>query len=337
MGIYDADGFYTHEEGDAAAPGGLFSALLNFPPIGAAIKAYVDARILLVNANPVDATIAAAIALGSSLTRAEVEKLRYRRNLIHNGAFRVNQRAAVSGTSLAVSDFFFDRWRSTVAANPVTWVTAPQGQSITVPASKGIRQTVERANVSAGVHRLSWVGSAQARVYNAGAGAPALASGPLTVTLDGLDDVRVEFGPGTVSQVQLEFGPQVTPFERIGLGEELALCQRYYWQWRASAPFDKSGVPFGFQLTTTSAKCTLRLPVDMRVLPTLSWTGMLWGDEIVFNAGLTALNLDGQNAPTARGMFSITANWSGAQGAVYRPGTLSGANSSAFMALSAEF
>lgn len=65
MGTYDADGFYDHAETDAAAPGGEFSALLNLPPEGDVIRAYVASQILALSTNPVDATVAAAITSGT--------------------------------------------------------------------------------------------------------------------------------------------------------------------------------------------------------------------------------------------------------------------------------
>ena len=64
--------------------------------------------------------------------------------------------------------------------------------------------------------------------------------------------------------VQLEVGPQATAFEHRSFGDELALCQRYYYQ---IAPPEAESV-IGDSLNYDSQDhCTLRFPVEMRVEP----------------------------------------------------------------------
>ena len=66
----------------------------------------------------------------------------------------------------------------------------------------------------------------------------------------------------SISNIQLEKGSTATPFEFRHYGQELALCQRYYWQ-------DPNGVGgTGFINTTTTAQTVnISFPTTMRVSP----------------------------------------------------------------------
>src|SRR5690606_34681461 len=85
------------------------------------------------------------------------------RNKVRNATFRVNQREAVSGTSLGVDQYFLDGWKSISSSNPVTWVGGADnsGRILTIPSSKAIRQTIERADIPAGTYVLSIIGTSQ--------------------------------------------------------------------------------------------------------------------------------------------------------------------------------
>jgi hypothetical protein len=68
-----------------------------------------------------------------------------------------------------------------------------------------------------------------------------------------------------IAQVQLEEGSVATPFENRPYGLELSLCQRYYYSedW---APYN-----IGFVFNTTQlAVNVIKLPVAMRVVPTIT-------------------------------------------------------------------
>jgi len=71
--------------------------------------------------------------------------------------------------------------------------------------------------------------------------------------------------------VQLELGSVATDFEHRSYGEELALCQRYYFQWSGSNI--SSTVGTGQFNSTTSFLHAYKNPVAMRVVPTGSYTG----------------------------------------------------------------
>jgi len=62
--------------------------------------------------------------------------------------------------------------------------------------------------------------------------------------------------------VQLESGTVATPFERRSYGQELALCQRYYFKTKVIGAGDDIGT--GCSLTTTSAQIAVSFPVEMR-------------------------------------------------------------------------
>ncbi len=67
--------------------------------------------------------------------------------------------------------------------------------------------------------------------------------------------------------VQLEVGDQATPFEYRSIGEELALCQRYFL--KCDVPCYGQG-EFQVSAYTTKAVMTVQFPVEMRVAPTVT-------------------------------------------------------------------
>ena len=74
-----------------------------------------------------------------------------------------------------------------------------------------------------------------------------------------------------IAQVQLELGKVATPFEHRSYGEELALCQRYYWK---SDTVSIKGYYFeGVAQSGTYAHLEKDLPVTMRAEPTASLVG----------------------------------------------------------------
>ena len=71
--------------------------------------------------------------------------------------------------------------------------------------------------------------------------------------------------------VQLEVGSVATPFEHRSFGEELALCQRYYY--RRTNP--STYLNFAIAYATTDIQGGAFHPVQMRASPTLSFDGVL--------------------------------------------------------------
>jgi hypothetical protein len=86
-----------------------------------------------------------------------------------------------------------------------------------------------------------------------------------------------------ITGVQLEPGSVATPFERRSYGQELALCQRYYFK-------DADNSVNIFQCKTDNAttyNSTIRFPVTMRATPTCTATS---GGESLFTSARTVVS-----------------------------------------------
>jgi len=222
-------------------------------------------------------------------------------NLIIDSNFAVNQRGYVSGTDLALNAYGLDRWKATTANSRMTFTAAPQGQAVTIAAGDSFGQVVERANVVAGPHTLSWPGTSQARIYNVGASAPSYAASPITVALDGTTDVLAQFGPGTVGNVKLEQGSVATPYQPPTYADNLRACMRYYQRFGGASPYQRFGL--GFNISTTQARIHIPYVTQMRVTPTGTW-----GELRLDDASSTAMatNLIVQVASTTVGYLTVT-------------------------------
>lgn len=122
-----------------------------------------------------------------------------RRNLLINGDFRINQRAGTRTPGIGV--YGYDRWKGHAS---------------------GLEQVIEQLSLRDGVYTLSWSGGG---VGSLDGGASAVS--PITATITADHDVSVVV-PSNATDVQFELGDKATPFEQRLIGEELALCQRYY-------------------------------------------------------------------------------------------------------------
>jgi hypothetical protein len=94
-----------------------------------------------------------------------------------------------------------------------------------------------------------------------------------------------------ITGVQLEVGEQGTPFEHRSYGDELARCQRYYYESGGTATNDWGQK--GYQSANQYVANTLSHPVAMRASPTLTKAGTFVATNIA--------------EPTALG--SSTTNW----------------------------
>ena len=74
-----------------------------------------------------------------------------------------------------------------------------------------------------------------------------------------------------ITGVQLEAGTVATPFEFRQYGQELALCQRYYFQLTASGS-SQGMLAQGYLYATTQWEGIVTFPVDMRTIPTATFT-----------------------------------------------------------------
>jgi len=112
--------------------------------------------------------------------------------------------------------------------------------------------------------------------------------------------------------VQLEVGSVATPFERRQYGEELALCQRYFYKMGAGSVYANFGM--GRAYSTTNGQTSFSLPVSMRAAPTGSYFALT-----DFNAAQTSGNITAFIIPSAYStdyrqmMVDITATFSSGQ------------------------
>jgi len=90
-----------------------------------------------------------------------------------------------------------------------------------------------------------------------------------------------------ITGVQLEQNTSATPFERRLYGQELANCQRYYWQRNSESTF--AGIGSGVMNSAAGARITLNFPMPMRTTPILSVT----------NLGNTLINQGADLTPNA--------------------------------------
>lgn len=106
----------------------------------------------------------------------------------------------------------------------------------------------------------------------------------------GVLEAGVEFswaGTGTagaddsvyITGVQLEAGPFATPFERRSFGQELMLCQRYFYALPNTS--NLANGMWGSLYTTNAGRVWVKFPVPMRATPVMSGTATSNVFEIV--------------------------------------------------------
>jgi hypothetical protein len=131
------------------------------------------------------------------------DRLAPRENLLINGDKLINQRGFAGGQP-AAGVYGFDRWKGDALGTR-------------------IEQVVENTETLSGAYTISWVGGTGTADVD---GQTGLNSGDsVTMTATGNYSVIV---PTDATKVKFERGNVATPYQAKPIGEELALCKRYY-------------------------------------------------------------------------------------------------------------
>jgi hypothetical protein len=195
----------------------------------------------------------------------------FKRNILINGNFLINQRVYVSGTATASGTYMHDRWKSTTTSSNYTFTQGTPDTTITIAAGT-IAQIVENVNVAGGIYTLSWTGTATARIaINGASTSGSYAASPITTSsATAGQQITVEFSTGTLGLVQLEPGTKASIYERQIYSDQLAQCQRYF----QTVGGVNSASWAATQLSGSSnSTAYITFSVTMRVAPTLTVIG----------------------------------------------------------------
>jgi hypothetical protein len=136
-----------------------------------------------------------------------------------------------------------------------------------------------------------------------------------------------------LSGVQLEVGSVATPFEHRSYGDELARCQRYYWNAVLGDTESNSAIAQGTNFNGSTSFFNLYPPVSMRVAPSLEASNTANYYVAYHNSGssnVSTLVFDGAAQPNVI-EFSASTGGSGGQAIILRR-----QNASAILRFSAE-
>ena len=141
-----------------------------------------------------------------------------------------------------------------------------------------------------------------------------------------------------ITGVQLEAGDTATPFEHRSYGQELALCQRYYYKLFPGAVSAVFGPAYSF--STTGAQAVIPYPVTMRIAPTaLEQSGTANHYDVVsgaLNVTCSAVPTHGASTTnyTATVNATVSSGLTNGYGGLLRADATNGAN--AYLGWSAE-
>jgi hypothetical protein len=116
-----------------------------------------------------------------------------------------------------------------------------------------------------------------------------------------------------ITGVQLEVGSVATPFERRQYGQELALCQRYYWRAMGTAT-GAVGFPLfalGQIRSGTTADIGILSPTTFRSVPAINFSGTVTLNDGATFIPITSINTVYGNPPTGTTWLNITASAGG--------------------------
>lgn len=227
------------------------------------------------------------------------------KNAIINGNFGINQRGVSGTVTLAAGVYGHDRWKAGASGCTYTFATVDNVTTLTISAGSLI-QVIEGINLQSGTYTLSFTGTAQGKI-----GAGSFGASGITGAAVGGTNLNVEFNTGTVSLVQLERGTVATPFEVRSIGQELGLCQRYCIVYGGKSPYERFGI--GLNASTTAAYPLITFPVEMRALPTVSFSSLshfvFWNGNILGSP--TNITIEGAGGGGSTKYGTIGCNGSG--------------------------
>ena len=111
-----------------------------------------------------------------------------------------------------------------------------------------------------------------------------------------------------ITGVQLEAGTVATPFERRSYGQELSLCQRYYYRVVPDNNYTRLST-FGQCLSSIAAAVAVQFPVSMRIKPTSLETTGTANNYAIFNSsgnGISATAIAFSIASVHAGEATVT-------------------------------
>jgi hypothetical protein len=230
------------------------------------------------------------------------------KNKICNGNFAINARAVSGTVTLGAGGYGHDRFKGGAGGCTYTFATALNVTTITILAGT-LLQIIEGARLFSGAHKLSWVGTATARIDAGGYGASGLAG-----TAVGGTNQTIEFATGTVAQVQYEPGVVITPFTLAsGSPEnEFLLCQRYLPSFSSLLGGSGSALASGYIAGTNSnANYVINFLVPARVQPTgIGGTAVTVGTYFTILSspgGITSTGVAMGGATTTNAYIGVTA------------------------------
>lgn len=225
------------------------------------------------------------------------------RNKIINGNFSINQRSVSGTVTLSAKQYAHDRWRAGDSGCTYTYSKVNNITTLTIT-SGSLVQVIEGENLLSGTYVLSWTGTAQGKI-----GAGAYSSSGVTSSVTGGSNLRIEFSTGTISLVQFERGSVPTPFEFKLISTEENICYRYYYK---DDPNDSRVLSIRATSNgswTTSCWASIRYPVKMRAVPSVSFTASGYTDGGIINSTVLGFVANGTITSSVGGViYSLVAN-----------------------------
>lgn len=177
-------------------------------------------------------------------------------NLLINPEFTVNQRGSATPTTTS-NAYNYDRWYYD---------------------GTYLYQGIEGNNLRATTYTLSWTGAMTAS-YSLNTGAASTQSGQswtsvangtnITIASVGSNNLWIRFS-AQPTQPKLELGTSQTTFVPRLYGQELALCQRYYWQTSGGVGSSNGYDIVAIAENTTNVTFRGQFPAPLRARPTIN-------------------------------------------------------------------